>query len=239
VSQRQVNGNSHWAAHLQNNKSVTKQPRTAFKLKVLFVEDDPFTLNTVTELLKNLDLTVMAVSNVPDAVRALAEFEPNVVVTDLDLGARPDGTDLLNHTDENYPRIGKVILTAHSSPSLAVNTGQMLPDDVTFLIKSLATSHDIYEAILDSVHGGIEPRTMSLESTEGIFVVSKSQAELLRMLADGLSNAAIARQRNRTLAATESLIHRLFASLNLESNPDVNQRVVAVKMWQQGKVLIK
>lgn len=115
----------------------------------------------------------------------------------------------------------------------------MLPDDVTFLIKSLATSHDIYEAILDSVQRGIEPRQMSHESTEGIYVVSRSQAELLRMIADGLSNAAIARQRNRTLAATESLIHRLFASLNLGSNPDVNQRVVAVKMWQQGKVRIK
>jgi DNA-binding NarL/FixJ family response regulator len=59
------------------------------------------------------------------------------------------------------------------------------------------------------------------------------------MLADGLSNSAIARQRDRTLAATESLIHRLFSSLGLDADPDINQRVIAVRMWQQGKVRIK
>ena len=224
---------------MQNNRDVNAQPQTEFKLKVLFVEDDQFTLNTVAELLERLGVTVLAVNTVSEAVRALAEFEPNVVVTDLDLGAGPDGTDLLNHVDENYPWIGKVILTAHSSPTLAVNATQALPQDVTFLIKSLASGQDIYEAILESVERGQEPRQMSLEPADGIFVVSKTQAELLRMLADGLSNSAIARQRDRTLAATESLIHRLFSSLGLDADPDINQRVIAVRMWQQGKVRIK
>ncbi len=215
------------------------EPHTNFKLKVLFVEDDQFTLNTVTELLERLGVTVMAVNTVPKAVMALTKFEPNVVLTDLDLGAGPDGSDFLNHVDETYPWIGKVILTAHSSPTLAVDSGQRLPEGVTFLIKSLVTGQDIYKAILDSVDREQEPRHMSLETVDGIFVVSKSQAELLRMLADGLSNGAIARQRDRTLAATESLIHRLFVALGLGSDPDVNQRVIAVKMWQQGKVRIK
>jgi DNA-binding NarL/FixJ family response regulator len=80
---------------------------------------------------------------------------------------------------------------------------------------------------------------MTLEPADGIYVVSRSEGELLRMLADGLSNAAIARERNRTLPATESLIHRLFASLGLASDAGTNQRVLAVKMWLQGKVRIK
>jgi len=210
-----------------------------FKLKVLFVEDDQFTLNTVAELLEHLGLAVMAVTTVPEAVLALSEFEPNAVVTDLDLGAGPDGTDLLAHVSTNYPWIGKIILTAHASPSLAVHTSQELPQGVTFLIKSLASSQDICDAILDSVEQAQEPRTMRLESADGIFVLSKSQAELLRMLADGLSNSAIARRRDRTLKSTESLIHRLFAALELGSDPDINQRVAAVKMWQQGKVRVE
>lgn len=229
----------HKSLTVQNNRRVSTQPQTEFKLKVLFVEDDQFTLNTVAELLERLGVTVMAVNTVSDAVRALPDFDANVVVTDLDLGAGPDGSDLLNYVHDNYPWIGKVILTAHSSPSLAVETGLGLPDHVTFLIKSLASGQDIYDAIIDSVEQGHEPRNMSLEQADGFFIVSKSQAELLRMLADGLSNAAIARKRDRTLAATESLIHRLFASLELGSDPDINQRVIAVKMWQQGKVRIK
>jgi len=218
---------------------VTTLSETTFKLKVLFVEDDQFTLKTVAELLERLGVTVLAVSSVSEAVRALTEYDANVVITDLDLGAGPDGSDLLRHVQEDYPWIGKVILTAHSSPELAVDTAQGLPDDVTFLIKSMASGQDIYEAILDSVDQGQKTRVMTLEPADGIYVVSRSQGELLRMLADGLSNAAIARERNRTLPATESLIHRLFASLGLPSDADTNQRVLAVKMWLQGKVRIK
>jgi len=224
---------------VHHNRTMNSNSQTQFKLKVLFVEDDLFTLNTVGDLLERQGMTVLGVASVPEAVAALAEFGPNVIVTDLDLGPGPDGSDLLNHVHEFYPWAGKVILTAHSSPELAVDTNSGLPADVTFLIKSLATSEDIYEAILNSVERTQDPRNMALEVADGVYTVSKSQAELLRLLADGLSNVAIARKRNRSLAATESLIHRLFTSLGINSDPDVNQRVIAVKMWQQGLVRIK
>ena len=218
---------------------MSTKSNTQFRLKVLFVEDDAFTLNAISALLERFDLEVKTANSVSQAVQLIREFEPNVVVTDLDLGTGPDGTDLLNHVAENFPWTGKVILTAHSSPNLAVDTRHVLPDDVTFLIKSLVTAEDVYQAILDSLSQLKEARKMTLEADEGVFVVSKAQGELLRVLADGMSNAAIARSRNRTLPATESLIHRLFAALGLGSNPDINQRVIAVKMWQQGKVKIK
>lgn len=227
------------ALDLQNNRGVDPHGQTEFKFKVLFVEDDQFTSNTIAEILERFGVTVCAVHTVSGAITALKDFEPNVVVTDLDLGAGPDGTDLLNYVHENYPWIGQVILTAHSSPALAVSAQQTLPEGAIFLIKALVSGQDIYDAIMESVEIEQEPRRMYLEPADGIFIVSKSQAELLRMLADGLSNAAIARKRNRSLPATESLIHRLFASLGLNSDPDLNQRVIAVKMWQQGKVRIK
>lgn len=224
---------------MHNNRTMDSNPQRQFKLKVLFVEDDLFTLNTVSELLERHGMTVQGVNCVSDAVKSLAEFDPHVVLTDLDFGPGPDGSDLLNHVNKFYPWVGKVILTAHSSPTLVVDTQSTLLDGVTFIIKSMASSDDIYEAILNSVDLEQEPRNMSLEQTDGTFKVSKSQAELLRYLADGLSNVAIARKRNRSIAATESLIHRLFSALGLDANPDINQRVIAVRMWQQGKVRIK
>jgi DNA-binding NarL/FixJ family response regulator len=195
-------------------------------------------MNTIVALLERFDLEVQTANSVSRAVQIIGEFEPNVVVTDLNLGTGPDGTDLLNFVAENFPWMGKVILTAHSSPNLAVDIRHDLPDDVTFLIKSLVTAKEAYQAILESIQLK-DARKMVLETGEGVFVVSKSQGELLRMLADGMSNAAIAHSRNRSLPATESLIHRLFAALGLGSNPDINQRVSAVKIWQQGKVKIK
>jgi DNA-binding NarL/FixJ family response regulator len=140
---------------------------------------------------------------------------------------------------KHHPWIGKVILTAHSSPEIALGGSNRLPEDVTFLIKSLVSSQMIYEAIVNSVEASRAPQNMSTETQDGTFVVSKSQGELLRMMAEGLSNMAIAEKREITLTATKSVIHRLFASLGLDSDSNINQRVMAVKLWQQGKVRIK
>ena len=65
------------------------------------------------------------------------------------------------------------------------------------------------------------------------------KAEILRMIADGLSNASIAEARGITLRAAEALIQRTFAALGVNGDPSVNPRVVAVRMWHQGKVAVK
>lgn len=59
------------------------------------------------------------------------------------------------------------------------------------------------------------------------------------MIADGLSNASIAEARGITLRAAEALIQRTFAALGVNGDPSVNPRVVAVRMWHQGKVSVK
>ena len=87
----------------------------------------------------------------------------------------------------------------------------------------------------------VHPGAMNMikRNSEDQYVVSASQGEILRMIADGLSNAAIARERNVTLRAAEALIQRTFAALGIKGDPDVNSRVIAVRLWQQGKVVVK
>jgi len=218
---------------------MSEQPEAQFKLKVLFVEDEDFTLNMVAELLESRGMTVHAVKDARSALEAIPEFEPHVVVTDLDLGDGPDGSDLLHYIDERFPWVGKVILTSHASPTLAIGMRDQLPKDVTFLIKPLVSGQDIYEAVLDAIHQPDEPRLMSLELTDDIRIISQTQAELLKLMAEGMSNSAIARHRNKSAGTTESLIHRLFVALGISGDPDTNQRVLAVRMWQQGKVRVK
>ena len=70
-------------------------------------------------------------------------------------------------------------------------------------------------------------------------VISATQGEILLLLAEGYTNAAIARKRGTSLRATETLVQRTFASLGIKSEEDFNPRVLAVRMWQQGKVVIK
>ena len=69
--------------------------------------------------------------------------------------------------------------------------------------------------------------------------ITSTQAEILRMIADGLSNASIADTRGISLRAAEALVQRTFAALGVNGDPSINPRVVAVRMWQQGKVVVK
>ena len=80
---------------------------------------------------------------------------------------------------------------------------------------------------------------MPSSDNSGKVQISAAQAEVLRMLAHGMSNVSIAKQRDITLRAAEALIQRTFIALGIKGDPDLNSRLVAVQMWQQGKVIVK
>jgi DNA-binding NarL/FixJ family response regulator len=167
------------------------------------------------------------------------DFDPHVVVSDLDLGPGPDGADLLFTVEQTRPWTGMVVLTAHASPELALHGASRIPESATYLVKSQISSTDYLRTAIEEsiVHPGAI--NMIKRNSEDQYVVSASQGEILRMIADGLSNAAIARERDVTLRAAEALIQRTFAALGVKGDPDVNSRVIAVRLWQQGKVVVK
>ena len=69
--------------------------------------------------------------------------------------------------------------------------------------------------------------------------ISKPQAQVLKLIAAGLSNSAIAEELEITLRAAESLIQRTFAALELKPDEKLNMRVLATRMWVEGKVTIR
>ena len=64
---------------------------TKGSIKVLLVEDEEFTRILIRDALTNIGMSVLAVASVNQALAAIEDFDPNVVVTDLDLGPGPDG----------------------------------------------------------------------------------------------------------------------------------------------------
>jgi DNA-binding NarL/FixJ family response regulator len=215
------------------------QVETKGSIKVLLVEDEEFTRVLIRDALINIGMQVHAVASVNDALSVIEDFDPNVVVSDLDLGPGPDGVDLLNKVEQDRPWTGMVVLTAHASPELAVHGGRTIPDGATYLVKSqISSASSLKAAIEESIaHPGLNP--IVVKNSDDQYIVSSMQGEILRMIADGLSNAAIAREKNVTLRAAEALVQRTFTALGVKGNPDVNSRVVAVRLWQQGKVVVK
>jgi DNA-binding NarL/FixJ family response regulator len=213
---------------------------STFKSRILVVEDEEFTLNLLREVLEGANFQVEAVKSVAEAIERVASFDPHAVVTDLNFGvAGPSGADLLQFIEKEHPWVGKVVLTSHASPALAIPNGVAIPEGVTYLVKSeLGAISDLVGAVEDSIsHSSTHHARPEMENDR--IVISSTQGEILLLLAEGYTNAAIARKRGTSLRATETLVQRTFASLGIKSDEDFNPRVLAVRMWQQGKVVVK
>jgi DNA-binding NarL/FixJ family response regulator len=213
---------------------------TGFRARVLVAEDEEFTLNLLREVLEGANFQVEAVKSVAEAIERVASFDPHAVVTDLNFGvAGPSGADLLQFIEKEHPWVGKVVLTSHASPALAIPNGVVIPDGVTYLVKSeLGAISDLVGAVEDSISNSSTHHARPEMENDRI-VISSTQGEILLLLAEGYTNAAIARKRGTSLRATETLVQRTFASLGIKSDEDFNPRVLAVRMWQQGKVVVK
>ena len=208
-------------------------------IRVLLVEDEDFTRTMVSEMLSASGINVLPVASVAEALKSMDEFDPLVVLTDLDLGHGPDGADLLTKVAEDRPWTGMVIMTAHASPELAINDVSRIPEQAGYIVKSeLNSIHSLVSIIQESI---IMPGNFNGSDNVGEekVTITSSQAEILRMIADGLSNTAIAEARGITLRAAEALIQRTFAALGVNGDSSINARVAAVRMWQQGKVAVK
>lgn len=208
-------------------------------MRVLLVEDEDFTRTMVGEMLTASGITVRPVASVAEALNVMDEFDPNVVLTDLDLGNGPDGADLLTKVAEERPWTGMVVMTAHASPELAINDASRIPEQAGYIVKSeIHSIQNLISVIQESIIMPGNFNGSDSESEEKI-TITTSQAEILRMIADGLSNTSIAEARGITLRAAEALIQRTFVALGVNGNSSINPRVVAVRKWQQGKVVVK
>jgi len=214
---------------------------TAYRTRVLVAEDEEFTLNLLREILSDANFEVVAVNSVAKAIEAIEGFDPHAVITDLNFGiSAPSGADLLNFLEEERPWIGKVILTSHASANLALPRGTELPANVIYLVKSeLQSISALGNAVQDSIAQINENAVRPTPAESNRIAISETQAEILRLLAEGYTNAAIAVRRGTSLRATEALVQRTFSTLGLKNDEDFNPRVLAVRMWQEDKVVIR
>ena len=68
-----------------------------------------------------------------------------------------------------------------------------------------------------------------LKPSHPLINVSKTQLEVLRMIARGMSNQDIAEQRGTSLRAVENLVNRAFAAANIEVKSKMSARVLAAR----------
>jgi DNA-binding NarL/FixJ family response regulator len=163
--------------------------------KVLIVEDEIFTQKLICEIITNLGHRCEAAASVNEALSQVKAFSPELIITDLDLGPGPTGIDLINKMDKEFPEVKLAVLTAHTSPNLVDIRFKGLPSRVQYIVKADLHASNSFENILKNA---FEQKTTNnvpkVKPVDAIYL-SNTQAELLKLIAQGLSNQAIADQR--------------------------------------------
>lgn len=213
------------------------------QLRVVIADDDAFTLSLVSSGLEGKGFAVTSATSVSQALEAVAAVDPHAIISDLNFGTVETGAELLRRVAEEYPWVGLVVLTSHRSPELAVANPEKIPSGAVYLVKSqLGRIDDLVDAVQRAISGqsqiddGDEDDEQSLDDVP---VVTAAQAEVLRMLAEGASTRALAEARGTTVRAVETMLHRLFQALGLDTSENANPRVAAVTMWQRGGIRVR
>jgi DNA-binding NarL/FixJ family response regulator len=194
-------------------------------ISVVVADDDRLTALTLADSLSRYGLKTLAtVHTARDAIAAVTELKPQVLVVDLDFGPGPNGIDVAVRVRQALPLIGIVIVTAYEDPRLLTPDLPEAPSGIIYLVKQqIVNPEQVAAAAKLSKQMAINPPKKSLLNKR--VNLTDSQIELLRLVATGLSNQAIAEALVITPDTVKKSITRLAKRLGVDHSSDSNVRV--------------
>jgi DNA-binding NarL/FixJ family response regulator len=200
--------------------------------RVLLMEDDALTRIAIASALeaKGFEITAQA-SNVAQAIEAISTNEIDVVVLDLDVGVGPTGLDLADVLARRLPDLAIVLLTSSVDPRLIRASLPEIPPNAIYVVKQdVADMSVLTNAIEDAIKTS-QDSSRNLNQYIDQIPLTDVQMETLRLVAQGLTNAEIAKQRFVTEKAVEYTINKIATALNIETTTSSNQRVHIARMY--------
>ncbi|MEU8821567.1 response regulator transcription factor [Actinoplanes sp. NPDC048796] len=205
-------------------------------MRVVIAEDLTLLRDGLIRLFKAFEFEVVeAVDNGPDLLPALLRHRPDVAVIDVRLPP--------THTDEGLkaaiaaraavPGLPVLVLSQHVEPLYA---RELLSDSgrgIGYLLKERVSDVEEFIRAVEQVAAGgtaLDPEvvTQLLARREPLAGLTRREREVLKHIAEGRSNAAIAAQLFITEKVVSKYINNIFSKLGMPPSDDDNRRVLAV-----------
>lgn len=199
--------------------------------RLLVVEDEHLVANLLREILGKAGFEVQVAHDAISALSIAKKFDPDIAVLDINLGEGPSGVELAFVLDKMQPGIALLILTKHPDLRTAGYSAEDLPKDCGFLRKDLMSNSIEFVQSIENVISGQKKVRQDKDPDRPLGNLSSHQIEILRLAAMGLTNAAIARQRNTSSRAVEQALKSIYDALGIETDGDLNPRVEAVRRF--------
>lgn len=209
-------------------------------MRVILVEDHTLLREGLARLFLEAGHEVVgALGSCAELDVTIASTGPDLVV--LDVRLPPDFTDegarAAAAIKQARPDLGVLMLSQHIEATHSVSLagqagfGYLLKDRVLDVVEFLAAA--------DRVAAGgsaLDPHVVSrlLDRTTGsnrLATLTDREREVLRLMAQGLTNTGIARRLVLSERTVEAHVRRLLLKLDLDESEDANRRVLAVMSY--------
>jgi DNA-binding NarL/FixJ family response regulator len=207
--------------------------------RVVLAEDFVLLRAGLVHVLERYGYDVVAqVGDAPALLRAVADEQPDIVVTDVRMP--PDNTDdglrAAIELRRRWPSLPVLVLSQYVEQTYATELLQGNPAGLGYLLKDRVSDVDDFAAALRQVAAGgtvIDPAVVSQllarhRDRSPVARLTPRERDVLELMAQGRTNAAIARALYLSEQAVAKHIGSIFGKLGLAPTTDDNRRVLAV-----------
>ncbi|MDM7829788.1 response regulator transcription factor [Cellulomonas edaphi] len=209
-------------------------------MRIVIAEDSVLLLDGLTRLLEAEGHEVTGYRTADELVANLGEPLPDVLVTDVRMPPThtDEGLRAAVHLRSLYPRLPVLVLSQYVEQRYARELfagdvrglGYVLKDRVADVDEFLDALHRVTQrgTVIDPE---VVAQILARSRRDGLDTLTPREREVLGLMAEGRSNAAIAERLVVGLPAVEKHVTSILAKLDLPPDGDDHRRVLAVLRW--------
>jgi DNA-binding NarL/FixJ family response regulator len=212
-------------------------------VRVVIAEDLALLRDGLQRLLRDNGFEVLAaVADAPSLLQAVERERPDVAVVDIRLPPdfRDEGLRAALRLRRSAPQTGVLMVSQYVEPTYA---SELLADGrggIGYLLKDrIMDVADFVDAVARVARGGtaLDPDVVAQLVSRGadgrLAELTPREREVLALMAEGRSNAGIAKALVLTVGAVEKHIASIFGKLALAQSGGDHRRVLAVLAYLQ------
>jgi DNA-binding NarL/FixJ family response regulator len=213
--------------------------------RIALADDDVLLREGLASLLERSGFEVVGkAGDAPELLALVREREPDLVIVDIRMppAHETEGLEAARVIRDEFPDAGILVLSAHVEVEQAM---ELLASGhrIGYLLKSRVTDvADFVETVERIAQGGsvVDPGLVrelvaARRRDDPLEQLTPREREVLALMAEGCSNAGIARRLWVTEGTVEKHVHSILSKLPLPDTEDDHRRVLAVITFLEAR----
>ncbi|MDX2970777.1 response regulator transcription factor [Kribbella solani] len=215
------------------------------RTRVAIADDDVLLREGLASLLDRSGFSVLGTAgDGPELLEMVRGQGPDLVIVDIRMppGHATEGLDTADVIRREHPETAVLLLSAHIEVEHALQL-MAAGHGVGYLLKSRVTDvEEFLESLRRVARGGsvVDPAVVqelvdTQHRNDPLAALSERERQVLSLVAEGRSNAGVARRLWVTEGTVEKHVRSILTKLDLPETNDDHRRVLAVLMFLGGR----